>query len=90
MRMSDTVIPRLEGLTPVTSVDGSVMIGNERVLYRKGLLNYGGQTYLVSDAQDFIISPEGKAFGMIVNGVLTTLDKLTPTQRAFVKQKYGV
>lgn len=91
MRMSDTIIPRLEGLSAVNpaSVSGSITIAGDRYIYRNGVLNYGGQVYAVSDDNDFVISSKNVPIGPIINGILVPLTQLSPAQSAFYQRKYG-
>lgn len=90
MRMSDNVVPRLEGLNAAPDVSGSVIIGNERFIYRNGVLKFGGETYAVSDDQDFVISSKRVPIGAIINGRLVSIQQLGPLQLQFYKRKYQI
>lgn len=92
MRMSNETIQRLGGLGAINpdSVTGSVIINGTSYQYRRGVLNYGGKRLMVSDDKDLIIDNNRKVFGVIVNGVVTQLSKLTAAQQSAIKSKYGI
>jgi hypothetical protein len=89
MRMSNTLMTRLEGIGEVPDVSGRVIIAGVSYPYRGGVLNYQGQIYAVSDDKDFIISAAHMPIGAIVQGTLVPLSALNATQAAYFKQKYG-
>lgn len=80
----------LQGVGEIPVVNGSVVIAGQPYDYANGVLEFQGQKYIVSDAKDFVITPSGKAVGAIVNGVLTLLADLNPTQRQFIRNKYKI
>lgn len=92
MRMSNTIIPRLAGLSAVdpSTVTGSVYIAGEKYMYARGVLPFEGKQYLVSDDQDLVINDKHVPIGAIVNGHVIALTALPPDLRQKYKRKYGV
>lgn len=90
MRMTNYQPQRLGGLSEVPVVTGTLKIGSDVVNYNNGIFDYQGKTYLISDAKDFVILPDGTPLGAIVNGMLIPLDKLSATNRQFIKTKYQI
>jgi hypothetical protein len=79
------------GAVDPSLVSGRVTIGNSDYLYSRGVLDYGGMVYLVSDDEDLVIeSVSKKPVGSIVNGFLVPLAQLPQTQRQQILSKYGV
>jgi hypothetical protein len=90
MRMSTQTVQRLGGLSAVNpdSVTGTVVINGQSIFYRRGLLTYNGQPLKISDDHDLVIDYRNRVFGSVVNGKLTPLKDLTPSQLSAVKAKY--